>query len=438
MKTSSKRRKSISASRKAPASPSEATSRKALGEVQAARVLAQTLRQRKALPQALEAWQKVAELAPDDSEAWLQSARIAWTLKDAETTQRCAEAVLRLEPDNVEALRWLARAHRQLEALPQALETWRRVAELAPGDSGAWLQSARIAWTLKDAETTQRCAEAVLCLEPDNVEALRWLARAHRRREALPQALETWRRVAELLPGDSGAWLQSARIAWALKDAETTQRCAEAALGLEPDNSDALRLLAHAYQHHDKAQEALGIWQRIGEQAPGDAEALLKIARLAWSTGDADKAESQAKALLSVAPNGRDALALLATIFYRQRRFDDLAEILTTYAGENWTDAVKYLYVLESAERHQLLADTVSQILKSAPPDHEIVAWAGKINFRWLADAATFLKSGDKCDAIALYKAVLTVHPDNGEAKELLNRPSPGAATPAGNPAKES
>ena len=82
-----------------------------------------------------------------------------------------------------------------------------------------------------------------------------------------------------------------------------------------------------------------------------------------------------------------------------------------------------------SAERHQLLADTVSQILKSTPGDHEIVAWAEKINFRWLADATTFLKSGDKSDAIALYKAVLTVHPGNGEAKELLDRLSPRTAT---------
>ena len=325
----------------------KATSAKVSSEVEAARALAQVHRQRKALPQALEAWQKVARLAPDDCHAWLQSAGIAWTLKDAATTQRCAEAVVGLEPDNVAGLRLLARALRQCEALSRALETWRRVTELAPDDCEAWLQAARIAWTLKDAATTQRCAEAVVGLEPDSAEALRWLARALRQREALPQALETWLRVAELAPDDSGAWLQSARIAWTLKDTATAQRCAEAVLGLEPDNIEALRLMAQAYQHDDKPQEALGIWRRIAEQVPNNPDALLKIARLAWSTGDADKAESEARAALAVAPDARDAMALLAMIFYRQRRFNDLADVLTTYAGENWNDAVRYLYVLE-------------------------------------------------------------------------------------------
>jgi len=73
----------------------------------------------------------------------------------------------------------------------------------------------------------------------------------------------------------------------ALESNETTRALSEAriAAALDPENTDAVRLVAQGFEKAGKPEEALAAWERLLELMPGDAEAEAAVERLLVQTG---------------------------------------------------------------------------------------------------------------------------------------------------------
>ncbi len=199
-------------------------------------------------------------------------------------------------------------------------------------------------------------------------------------------------------------------------------RVAEAILDIDPGNAEAMRLLARHHLAARQWNEALIMWRRIAENAANDHEAALQIARLAWRLEDFDLAETSSRAMLAIQPDNFECLDICVKALHRARRYGEMAELLPQYARRDWDNAVKFLDNLDAAEVFQPLAEALAALVRVTPPLEAAVDWASRFEFRCLADAVALELREDDIGAAALYRAVLTISPENREAKSSLER----------------
>jgi tetratricopeptide (TPR) repeat protein len=178
-------------------------------------VLGSQLRERGALDEALQAFERAAALVPmatGDDSPHMHIAQIALERKDAPRAITALEALLKYDFDNVEVARELARLLKDAGITdPARLQpVHERIAAVDPFDSEAHSVLGRLAMQRKDWDTAVRAFNAVVALKPvDQAGAHTDLAesylRSGRRAEARKQVLAaleiapSYQRAQELL-----------------------------------------------------------------------------------------------------------------------------------------------------------------------------------------------------------------------------------------------
>jgi tetratricopeptide (TPR) repeat protein len=156
-------------------------------------------------------------------------------------------------------------------------------------------------------------------------------------------AIALERAAARAPSADAGLPLREGHLAFALHDFEAAGEAAARALALDPGDAAALALLGDAALEsgdYEAAAESYAALEAEGRTAP----ILSRLGRMAWLTGDPDRAEALLVEAVSIATG--DGLAD-RTAFHRFQ----LAELLR---GRNELDAAarEYLAALEAAPGH--------------------------------------------------------------------------------------
>ncbi|OFV80640.1 MAG: hypothetical protein A3B65_07185 [Acidobacteria bacterium RIFCSPHIGHO2_02_FULL_67_57] len=223
-----------------------------------------------------------AILAVQLAEAYRRSGRI----RDAVVE---AKQVLSTDPDNLAAHRLLG--HIYFETLGElgsdsqaqptlrlAVEEFEHITRLAPDDSLAWLNLARLYRMDNDPRQAEAALQKLLAMEPESEEGLSQLALLYSDQGDFQKAIELLEGAAAQSSSDK---LLSA-LAYAYEQAndldsavQTYRRALQ-----ENDDPELRQRLAELLLRADRLEEALAEYQALAEGEPGDAELQLRLSQI--------------------------------------------------------------------------------------------------------------------------------------------------------------
>jgi tetratricopeptide (TPR) repeat protein len=288
---------------------------------------------------AIDSYKKALDLAPNSP---VIMERLAETRAKAQQLREAVEeahAVLKLDPDNVDAHRLLARIYvrtlgdlnagdAQKENLSKAIVEFQAILKVQPDDTYSSLWLARLYRFENHHTDAEKVLRDVLERDPGNGPAL----------EQLSQLLIDEGRSQEAVKilSDAAGSSSSPEVYDLLGDAyaqakdypkseEAYRRAAED----DPDDPGHLHGLAQALMEQDKYAEALEQFKKLSEVEPGTAENYMRMAQLYRRLGKFDLAESSLLRAKQLQPGNLEVLYNEALLYEDQGRFEDAIKVLS-------------------------------------------------------------------------------------------------------------
>ncbi len=286
----------------------------------------------------IEAYKKALELAPNSPVIMERLAEIYAKSQHIRDAVAEAQEVLKIETDNVDAHRLLARIYVrtlgdlsagdvQKENLAKAIEQFQAILKIQPDDSYSALWLARLYRFENKHEEAEKVLRDLVKRDPDSGPALEQLSqllidegRSQEAVDLLTQAAgdSASPEIYDLL-GD--AYSQSKNYA---KSEEAYRKAVEE----DPDDPGHLHGLAQALMAQNKYAEALEQYKRLTQIEPSTAENFLRMAQLYRELGKFDEAESSLLHAKQIAPASLEVLYNEALLYEEQGRFDDAVKVL--------------------------------------------------------------------------------------------------------------
>ena len=286
------------------------------------------------------------ELARWDAAAWLSQARLMRKDGQAELAVGCFDEVLRLEPDQPEALMQKGQAAFQLGEtalaanggardasterwLGQALECLRKVVKRNPNDAGAWkllgMSAFMMGRGLEAEEAMARArslgapGQATLSVQitgvAEGAEGGRaWLATATElaQRGETEEANRAYAKALELDPTMVEAWLERGVGLAMLGQGEEALGCFDRAVALAPRNQRVHDYRGVCLTRLGRAEEALESFDRALELTPGDGSVIKHKGGALRALERWEEAASLFRRALQANPELTECHALLA------------------------------------------------------------------------------------------------------------------------------
>ncbi|MCC6748811.1 MAG: hypothetical protein IT371_14220 [Deltaproteobacteria bacterium] len=349
------------------------------------------------LPGALEAWQQLAHLHPDQQRSAGAVHRLAARLQawHAQAVALQREAAGAVSPAHrLQALRRLAQAHweRQVDPLG-AIAVLREILQLAPDDEQALALLAALYEREGDlpalAATLKQQLEGLLP-RPDRIAALRRLAELSTGPLDRPKdAIWAYGHLLELAPHDQQALDRLQGLLERSDDWPQLVRVLEYRLQMartELERVESIRALARLTDTRlEDLRRATAYWEDVVTLAPGDAEALAALCRLYAATGEPEALIRSLRSRLALCPELGTAeraalLKQLATVAENQLdardvaidAYEQLSRLLPADRGA--LDALARLYGQQG--RLPQLAEIVGRQLDLADDEEEKLALA--------------------------------------------------------------
>ncbi|MEZ4629596.1 MAG: tetratricopeptide repeat protein [Deinococcales bacterium] len=333
------------------------------------------------------------------------------------------QTVYQLDPENDQALLWLARIYSEVGAEDKALPLWELAASKDLEGAEYYLnlsqksleynQAAVSAFEeglalykagdlLKARESFSKAIEAA----KEFTEAWAWLGRVNLELGSSPPAIQAWQQVLKLDPNYEGASyflaLSEEQGLWGIEASNNFQaglkhyqegRIKEAALAFEQAveaNSfflDAIKWTARSYQELGNKDKALRFWQRAAELAPQDESVRYFLAELRQKPKPAPAPSPQVAAQAEPQVQ-REPQALAAD------NIMSYDEALEAYKAQDWAKA-------EAGFRG---------VLEHSPQHSGALIWLGRLYF----------DQKDYAKAIDIYQAALKLKPGNQDLEYFL------------------
>jgi predicted O-linked N-acetylglucosamine transferase (SPINDLY family) len=198
-------------------------------------------------------------------------------------------AARRREPATADSLLREAQVAIAAGRVRAALELVERAVELAPERADLLRERARIEWTLGEARAAATCRAAI---------------------DRAPGDVFAWNLLGEIL---SAADPVAAESAW------------RHALGLEPQNPEALFHLGNRHRERSENDEAIGYYERALAESPGHPGVLNNLGLALEASGQSERAEHCYREVLAVQSQHADALANLANFLQARERYQEAA-----------------------------------------------------------------------------------------------------------------
>jgi tetratricopeptide (TPR) repeat protein len=288
--------------------------------------------------QAADYLRTAVSLAPADTAARLDYARLlAWTGAQKEAVAEY-QKVLASSPNNEDALLGAARAQSWQRSFNDSIANYRKLIEISPARTDARIELGRVLGWAGKMDLAAKELMAVLRMDPKNADAQLGLAHVRAWQGKLPEAIRGFDAVLALKPRFPEALIGKAQAQLWLGQLEDAKRSLagltskDAAFG---DASSVKKAIAKA--EADRASAA----SRIPAAAPGTPQQgklpvvaevsplqreLAAAQQLAWAA-KFEEAQSAYEKILASHPDNAEALAGLARVYEWSRHFVDAVEI---------------------------------------------------------------------------------------------------------------
>ena len=266
----------------------------------------------------------------------------------AREAQNDAEAALQKNPNDVPALRLLARVYmRQIgdqqqnrideSMLHKSIETYQKIVELDPKDTDSLVMLGRLQKIAQNSAEAEKTYKRVLAQDPENEEALAGLAMVYLDLGNTTEASEILKKLADKSPSQRSL-RQLASAYEQMKEYSLAAETLNRALALNPpDAADLQRAVAQDLILAKQYDAALKIYQSLVAEEPTDAESYLRMSEIYREKKDFAKAREMSAKARAVEPANLEV------------RYD---EVLNLEAEGNMPEAVQKLKdILTSTQR---------------------------------------------------------------------------------------
>ncbi len=378
----------------------------------------------------------------------IEIGRIYKAAGDYERAIEAYETFLEQRPKNAQALRELAQAYSEAGNEARAIAALQRVVSLRPGDIGSWrrLQG----FYVQQGDLTQAFIVTEEIVRRDSTDIL------SRKQHAVLQeqmgnssaALEEWKAITEMDPGDATVWEHLAYLLWRDEQMGAAGEAFETAhsLGSEsmavyqglgslyidegrfdrarsilaegvdrhPDSGGIAFLLGVAIQRGGDPEQGLVYLQRAEELTPDREEVLFEIGVSLEVLGRIEESAELFRRVIAINPLNAAAYNYIGYMYAeRGIRLDEAVQLITR-ALELDPENGSYLDSLGWAFSHQGKFEAAERALRRAAemkPDEPII-------FEHLG--ALYLRLGRLEEAGEAWERAVEMNPDNAALAEEL------------------
>ncbi len=392
---------------------------------------------------------EIVKREPDNYDAHLRLARLySWSLQYNASIGQYAWCIQR-RPDEIETRMELADVLTYAKRYQEAINQYEIILAQDPTRDDVRLELAKTFSYNERVEDAIREYETILKRNPNNYEASFALANLYSwDRRYYHRAIDLYRKLFLKYPQNTEARMDYGRLLYERGEFGQAEKAYRDAIVLEPNNVDAHLMLGRIYIGQNKRDEAIGEFKKVLELKSDSVDANYYLAQI--YAGDKEtwpQAIQYCQAVLQVEPNNEEVRVLLARIYSFQENYaaaaqqykvlyeahPDDEEIATAYAlnlnyAEQYSDAVEIFKQLSAKKPNDMrvrlemgLAYYELGLYQDAIVNLEFVVEHDSWNVRARRGLARSYKASNQVDAaIAAYKRILVINPNDQEAAEFL------------------
>jgi tetratricopeptide (TPR) repeat protein len=288
---------------------------------------------------AIEAYKKAYALDPKSPVIGERLAEMYWKAQRIREAVAEAQEILKREPDNVQSRRLLGRIYLrslgdvssgngQSEVVGKAIEQYREIYRLDPGDAESALWLARLYRLKNEHEKAEQVLRGMLKSDPENEPAVEQLTQLLMDEGKSAEAVSLLEGITEHSPSPvlldllGDAYTQAHELA---KAEQAYRRAAE----MDPSELSHQRGLGQTLLAEEKYSEALAVYQKISDLMPDDSDVYLRMAQIYRELHQLDKAEDNLVKARQYAPGNLDVMYNEAMLYQAQGRFEDAIRVLS-------------------------------------------------------------------------------------------------------------
>jgi tetratricopeptide (TPR) repeat protein len=288
---------------------------------------------------AIEAYKKAYALDPKSPVIGERLAEMYWKAQRIHEAVAEAQEILKREPDNVQSRRLLGRIYLrslgdvssgngQSELVGRAIEQYREIYRLDPGDAESALWLARLYRLKNEHEKAEQVLRSMLRNDPENEPAVEQLTQLLMDEGKAADAVTLLEGITEHSPSPvlldllGDAYTQAHELAKA-------EQAYRKATETDPSELSHQRGLGQTLLAEEKYAEALTVYQKISDLMPDDSDVYLRIAQIYRELHQLNKAEENLVRARQYAPGNVDVMYNEAMLYQAQGRFEDAIRVLS-------------------------------------------------------------------------------------------------------------
>jgi len=232
------------------------------------------------LPATIQGYRHVLAKAPDDVSAKRELARFLARDRQYEESIRLYGEVLNVTPENTDVLESLARVYVWNGQDREALTIYQKLIASNPSNASYHLEAARLQLRFQDAPGARQSLNAALAAEPQNRDAQIQVARLDMMQGDRVGALKHYEDILKQNPRDSTALLGKAQILFYQGEMPQAHAAASEVVAAEPNNFDAVFLLASIEHAQHRRKRSLELLDRAATISPDNSEVAAMRRRI--------------------------------------------------------------------------------------------------------------------------------------------------------------
>lgn len=323
------------------------------------------------VPLAISTLETARQRFPASSDLLVQLAKAYQAARLPEQSLQIAHQAIELEPEATEPLKMLSQAAAEIGDWEEAVKTAKRLVELQPDDSGAWLDLARLSQEADILSTFRSALAHSLLLGRRDPSLLLQVAKTLLDQRDAPAAQRILKYAIRLDPSDPQTLQELAILSEQAGDLETAQqawlRCTE----LQPDNQYAMSHGAEVLWDLGRRSAAIGLWQRAIALDEENAEIHIRLARAYLANGEVQPGLNHCKSAMDIRPSDADLTSEVGAAFLKYDAPNNALETLQKavhLAPEQVEPRVNLSECLLKLQRPEEVLHALDQVITGASP----------------------------------------------------------------------
>lgn len=268
--------------------------------------------------------------AEPDATSAVSQAETAIEKRDFESAEKLLIAAVTANPKD--AIGWydLGYVYTATQRRAQAIDAYRKSIAAKPDVYEANLKlGTLLAQDGQNAEAAKTLKDALRLMPPSTPptkKSMNWIALGRVQEKTSPEdALASYRKAAEITPGEIEPRIQAARVLATKKDVNGAESEYKSALAIQPTSKAALTGLIDLYRENDRAADAAAALREYSKQFPDDPRAQLMLGQSLLKSGDTDGAMAAFENGLKQSPHDPGLLHEVASTYAAQKKFEPAA-----------------------------------------------------------------------------------------------------------------